>query len=220
MYRLAIPIAAVFQLGAACFAQDISAPLPQSGTLTGTVEDVNGGAIPDATVKLDPSNTSMSRSTKSDGNGFFAFADAPSGVDHQVIVHSDGFKDWISPITSLGPGQSMEITPIKMIPMVEQTVNAILPEQLALEQVRAEEKQRVLGIIPTSMLFTTRTLSRYRRSSNFNLPSRPLLTLSRLAGSDSSRASIRPQTHLVISKARKATGRGSALRSRTDSPTS
>lgn len=148
MQRLAILIFAPLILGLTSSAQDISAPTPQPGVLTGTVEDATGGIIPEATVTLDPSNPSMMRSMKSDGNGFFILNDVASGIEHRITVHVTGFMDWTSPAISLTPGQQVDLTDIRMIPSVETTVTAIMPEQLALQQVQAEEKQRVLGVIP------------------------------------------------------------------------
>jgi ABC-type antimicrobial peptide transport system permease subunit len=66
-----------------------------------------------------------------------------------VTVHADGFADWSSADIALLPGQQFDLTEIKLsLKEVETTVNAVFVDQLALEHVKAEEKQRVLGIIP------------------------------------------------------------------------
>ena len=55
----------------------------------------------------------------------------------------------LRPDIVLTPGQALEMTDIKLkISVVETTVVALTVEQLATQQVKAEEKQRVLGIIP------------------------------------------------------------------------
>jgi hypothetical protein len=49
----------------------------------------------------------------------------------------------------LKPGQYMDLTGIRLrIAVAETTVTAVSPEELATEQVKTEEKQRVLGFIP------------------------------------------------------------------------
>jgi hypothetical protein len=114
----------------------------------GTVEDVNGGTVPGATVIIDDS-AAQDRTTTTNENGFFTLNDVPSAVEYHLTIRADGFKEWVSPAIILTPGQIFEVIGIKLtLSEVETTVNAVMPEQLALEQVKAEEKQRVLGVIP------------------------------------------------------------------------
>jgi hypothetical protein len=130
-------------------AQMISAPSPQTGTITGTVEDLNGGLIPGATVAIKEISPDDHHGVITDGEGFFSLGDVPSAVTVHLLVHADGFQDWTSASVNLTPGQMYDLTDIKLpLSAVETTVNAIMPEQLAMQQVRAEEKQRMLGIIP------------------------------------------------------------------------
>ena len=130
-------------------AQMISAPSPQTGIITGTVEDLNGGLIPGATVAIKEISPDDHHGVTTDGEGFFSLGDVPSAVTVHLLVHADGFQDWTSASVTLTPGQMYDLTDIKLsLNAVETTVNAIMPEQLAMQQVRAEEKQRILGIIP------------------------------------------------------------------------
>jgi hypothetical protein len=141
--------AAIFCVGLSLHAQEISAPQPQSGTLAGTVLDVNGGIVSGATIVVDEGTATDQKTATSNDTGDFTLTNVSAAVEHHITVHAGGFKNWISPAITLIPGQALEVTDIKMmLSEVEMSVNAIMPEQLALQQVHAEEKQRVLGVIP------------------------------------------------------------------------
>lgn len=129
-------------------AQEILAPEPQVGTITGTVEDTSGATIPAATVTL--AGTGMSGQTATaNEKGFFTLNNVRSALPLNITVRAKGFAGWISPAVTLRPGQSFELTNIQLnVADVETTVNAIMPEELALQQVHAEEKQRIWGVIP------------------------------------------------------------------------
>jgi hypothetical protein len=130
-------------------AQSISAPEPQTGTIIGTVMDVDDATIPGATVALEgPSLADPPRVVTGD-NGFFKLEHLNPGIPYHVTVSASGFADWSSPEVILKPGQSMDLAGIRLRVAVAITVDAVLPTvELAAEQVKEEEKQRVLGFIP------------------------------------------------------------------------
>jgi hypothetical protein len=136
-------------VASAAVSQQISAPEPQTGAIIGTVTDANNGTVPGATVALeDPSRADPQRVETSD-NGFFKLDHLNPGTPYHVTVSASGFADWNSPEVILRPGQYMELTGIRLrIATAVTTVSAVSPEELATEQVRAEEKQQVLGFIP------------------------------------------------------------------------
>jgi hypothetical protein len=138
----------VLVVSIAARAQEISAPEPQTGTIVGSVEDTSGATIPSATVTL--TGTGMSEQTATaDQEGFFILNSARSAVPLNITVRAKGFAAWTSPGITLTPGQYFELTNIQLrLADVETTVNAIMPDELALQQVHAEEKQRILGVIP------------------------------------------------------------------------
>ena len=57
------------------FGQQISAPEPQPGSITGTVEDVDGGLVPGATVSVDGPAPRDHRSVTANESGFFTLND-------------------------------------------------------------------------------------------------------------------------------------------------
>jgi Carboxypeptidase regulatory-like domain len=133
----------------AAAAQPISAPEPQTGTIIGTVTDANDATVPSATVALEGSSLADPKRVKTSNDGFFKFDHLNPAIPYHVTVSASGFADWISPEVILKPGQYMDLTGIRLrIAVAETTVSAVSPEELATEQVKAEEKQRVLGFIP------------------------------------------------------------------------
>jgi hypothetical protein len=129
--------------------QQFAAPEPQPGSINGTVTDVDDDVVPGATVVVDGPAPSDHRTIVATESGFFVLNNLHPAVSYHVTVSAKGFADWTSPAVILRPGQQLDLTDIKLaVGAVETTVSAISPEQLALEQVKAEEKQRVFGVIP------------------------------------------------------------------------
>ena len=133
----------------AALAQQSSAAELEMGTILGTVTDANGDAVPVATVVLEGSSPTDHRSVVTNENGFFQLKNLNPGTPFHIAVTASGFTDWTSPEIILQPGQVLDLTDVNLkIPTVVTTVFAISSEQLAVEQLRVEEKQRVFGIIP------------------------------------------------------------------------
>lgn len=130
-------------------AQQIAAPEPQPGSIVGTVTDVQDGVVPGATIVLTGPAAEDRRTITSDDAGSFEIKDLRPAVSYQVTINAKGFAEWKSTPIVLTPGQSYWLGNVKMtISVVQTTVAAETIEQIALEQVQLEEKQRVLGIIP------------------------------------------------------------------------
>jgi Carboxypeptidase regulatory-like domain len=128
--------------------QLISAPEPQAAGVTGTVTDVEGGAIPGATISVDGPSPGDHHKATADGDGYFTLIGLHPSVSYHATVTAKGFADWTSPVLVLTPGQESEIADIKLTVSTVQTVDAVTSSELAVEQIKAEEQQRVLGIIP------------------------------------------------------------------------
>jgi hypothetical protein len=130
-------------------AQQISAPDPPAGTIVGTVTDVNGDAVPGATIVLEGPSVSDHPMVVANENGYFQLKNLNPGTTYHIAVTANGFADWTSPDIILKPGQVQDLAAINLqIATVVTTVVALSSEQVAIEQVRVEEKQRVLGVIP------------------------------------------------------------------------
>jgi hypothetical protein len=124
--------------------------VPQPGIIMGTITDVNEGPVPGASVALQGRDSSDLRLVTTNENGFFEFRDVEPGRPYRVNIRAAGFLEWDSPIVTLGSGQS-EILDAKLRIEGVQTAVTVTPEssdEIATEQVKAQEKQRVLLIIP------------------------------------------------------------------------
>ena len=142
---------AVIAIAVPLAAQEADAPEPATGRITGTVtDDVDGEAISGATAVLEGPAPVKSRTVVSDESGFFEFDDVESGTTYHVAISAQGFANWTSPAIVLTPGQYLILMGSKLhIAQALTTVTVLYtPEEVATQEVKIEEQQRVLGIIP------------------------------------------------------------------------
>jgi hypothetical protein len=138
-----------FCVAASVAAQQLSAPDPQPATIVGTALDVNGGVVPGATVVLNGPGTDDHQTFVTPDNGLFEFTGVPPGVTYHVTINASGFADWTSGTITPTAGQYFRVTGIQLrLSTVQVSVVAVSLEQLAAQQVKIEETQRVFGIIP------------------------------------------------------------------------
>ena len=135
------------------------APLPQSaqpensqntGTISGTVIDTNGDIVPGVKVVLDGPSPLDHREVMANDNAAFAFDGLKANIPYRVSINVKGFSPWTSAEIVLAAGQQMFLTGIELKIEGEQTFVTVYAstEQIAVEQVRIAEQQRVLGFIP------------------------------------------------------------------------
>jgi hypothetical protein len=125
------------------------APTPEPGIIVGTVIDVNDDSIPGATVVLQGPTLKSPRTLVSNDSGFFEFKDVEPAT-YRVKISAQGFADWTSADLALKPGQYVILTvPRLQIATAFTSVTVgYSAEEVATEQVKLEEKQRIFGIIP------------------------------------------------------------------------
>jgi hypothetical protein len=130
--------------------QNSQIPARQSAIITGTVTDVNGDTIPNSTVVLKAADSGSSRTIVTPETGLFEFHDVEPGIPCQLSISAKDFADWTSPVITLNPGQFKIVTGIQLqIPAEHTTVDVHYdPVEVATEQFKAQEQQRVFGIIP------------------------------------------------------------------------
>jgi hypothetical protein len=113
------------------------------------VLDATGSTVPNATVVLLGTASDDHRTVVTGDNGFFKFDRANPGVPMRVVVSASGLTKWSSKEIVLQPGQDLIVTGISLtVPPVETSVNALTQEQVAAQQVKIQEQQRVFGVIP------------------------------------------------------------------------
>jgi hypothetical protein len=126
------------------------APPPAPGCITGIVADQSGAVIAGAQVSLTRpgGDQSFEKQVLSDGDGEFSFTNIAPGP-FQLTIVSAGF----TPKTSSGilhPGE-VDVIPEAALAVATNTAAmevTLTQTEVAEEQVKAEEKQRVLGILP------------------------------------------------------------------------
>ena len=131
-------------------AQSVPGTEPRPGTLVGTVTDVNGDPVPNATVAREAPKGGDRRTLVTRENGFFQFNDVKRGTPYQINIRAKGFADWTSSAITLDPGQFKIVAGIQLRIETDRTTVDVHydPMHVATEQFKAEEKQRIFGIIP------------------------------------------------------------------------
>jgi hypothetical protein len=120
----------------------------RTGSILGTVVDSNNDPVPEATVVLqEPDGNPLTAVTKDDG--VFAFHDVKPGIACQITVTAQGLSDWSSSVT-VEPGQDKTLTNVKLRVLTVQRPITVTysSKEVAAQQLKAEEQQRVLGFIP------------------------------------------------------------------------
>ena len=147
--RLAIAIAMTLIISTGLLAEEAK-PEPKSAIVIGTATDVNGDPVPNARVELKSLDSSDPRTLTTPESGAFEFQDVPPGVQYEIVITAQDFADWNSPSITLEPGQFKIVTGIQLrLETQRATVDVHYdPVQVATEQLKAEEHQRVLGFIP------------------------------------------------------------------------
>jgi hypothetical protein len=145
---------ALFALPVALCSQS-AAPLPEAavnlpGSIHGVVMDRDGTVCEGALITLELSGPAAGkpRSAISASDGRYLFGDLPPG-SFKLTISSQGFATQV--ITGqLHSGESYEAPPITiLVNRVQSEVQVTASQQeIGLEQVREEEHQRVLGLIP------------------------------------------------------------------------
>jgi carboxypeptidase family protein len=119
-----------------------------TASISGMLLDSTGGAIPGAQVSLTLSDGSGLQTVKSDANGEFTFTGVPAG-SYRVTVEAVGFAPFKTEEFTVGAQQVYSLPSISLS-VAGQTSSIVVrpPEVIAAEQIKTEEKQRVLGVLP------------------------------------------------------------------------
>lgn len=127
---------------------DASQVAAKPGSVVGTVLDQTRSVAVGAVVRLTTADKSFSREVMSGDNGEFSFSNVPPGP-FKVSVNAAGFGDQVFS-GELASGQTYLVPPIVIsIAKVVTDVNvAVDPVEVATEEVKLQEQQRVLGIFP------------------------------------------------------------------------
>jgi len=178
--RIYLMIVAAIALAMHLAAQEASTTSPPSGHITGTVIDVNGGTVPDATVVLESSVLIHPLTAVSNNSGFFEFQQLDVGT-YRITISAPDFASWSSPDIVLKPGQYVILTGAKLHIAEAQTIinvasTAATPAELSDEQVKILEQQRVFGFIPNFYVSYDQNAAPLTSKSKFQLATKVLFS--------------------------------------------
>ncbi len=117
--------------------------------ISGSVLDANGGALPGVSLTLTPEKNGEERVSVSGNNGEFSFAGLPPG-SFSLTVTSPGMAPFVVSHIVLGASEKRALLPISLAVAGTTTEVRVVvtPVEIAQEQVKAAEQQRVLGVLP------------------------------------------------------------------------
>lgn len=123
---------------------------PQSaapGNISGTILDTNGDVVQGAVITI--TGPAIRRSVKSGSDGQFDFAGLPPGA-YAIKATGNGMSTYSGSAMTLKPGQFLILPTIRLSVSGGATSVTVTAdkEQLAEQQVRIAEQQRIGGIIP------------------------------------------------------------------------
>jgi hypothetical protein len=141
-------------------AQETKTPAPQAspnqaqpGSISGTVVDPDGAVIPNVKITLAQPDLASTGATskqeaRSDGEGHFVFANVAPGP-FQISLAASGFAP-LQTAGALQPGENYTLPQIALA-VAENLVDVevtLSQEQVAEDQIKIEEKQRLFGVLP------------------------------------------------------------------------
>jgi hypothetical protein len=119
-----------------------------SASVAGTVLDVSGAAVSGADVSLMHGDGTQLLTMLSEANGEFDFTKIPAG-SYLVTVNAKGFAPFTSAEFAVGVQQAYEVPQVSLsIATANMEVTVRPTELIAAEEIKAEEQQRLVGVIP------------------------------------------------------------------------
>src|SRR5262245_39050753 len=91
------------------------------GSISGTVRDQKGSAVPNAPVVVKEERTGLSRTVATDENGFFSVLSLPAGV-YSVSTTPQGFKKTVNEKVELHVSENLAITLVVQVGEVSETI--------------------------------------------------------------------------------------------------
>ena len=119
-----------------------------SASVAGSVLDISGAAVPGAEVSLSHQDGTELHTMVSGADGEFNFTRIPPGP-YLVVVNAKGFASFVSEEFTVAVQQAYEV-PIVSLRVATASIEVLVRpiDLIAAEQIRAAEKQRLMGVIP------------------------------------------------------------------------
>ena len=123
-------------------------PASLFGTISGTIVDKTGVQVPGALVKLSHEDQSSSQEMLSGEDGQFSFIQVAPGP-FQLSISSAGFATQVlSGMLHSGETYAVPQITLSLATVIAEVQVILSPMELAEEQIKEQEKQRVLGVFP------------------------------------------------------------------------
>jgi hypothetical protein len=137
-------------LSIAALGQNVPPPGAKLANIVGTVTDPNGDPVPNANIVLQGRGPDDRVTLVTAENGYFEFHSLEPGIPYKLSVSAKDFADWTSPAILLEPGEFRIVTSIELQIQGERTTVDVHydPVEVATEQLKMEEQQRIFGFIP------------------------------------------------------------------------
>ena len=150
------------QTGGSAISSQQTHPIEGSASVAGAVLDASGASVSGAEVSLKHEDGTRSHTMVSGANGEFNFGEILPG-SYFVTVKAEGFAPFTSVEFVVAARQAYEVPNVSLSVATEITEVTVRPTDLiAAEQIKAAEKQRLMGVIPnfyTSYTYDTAPLT-------------------------------------------------------------
>jgi hypothetical protein len=118
------------------------------GSINGTVLDATGGPVSGAQVRLTHEATTPAVETLTEPDGHFSFTDVAPGR-FELSIALAGFKTKeVAGTLPTGEGHLAPAIKLELAPVVTDVSVRLTTEEIATEQIRQQEQQRLLAVIP------------------------------------------------------------------------
>lgn len=119
------------------------------GSVAGTITDQRGAPIPGAVVKLASAGQSSLTQAESDEDGRFVFLSVSPG-EFRLTISAEGFRtqEFAGTVHADEHYLTPQITLSIAVQITQITVTSQNQEEIAEQQIKAQEKQRVFGFLP------------------------------------------------------------------------
>ena len=145
-----------------------NAPAEGSASVAGTVLDASGATVSGADVNLLHGDGSQLHNVVSQANGEFNFTKLPAG-SYVVTINAKGFAPFTSAEFGVAVQQAYELPDVSLsVATAAMEVTVRPTEFIAAEQIRAQEKQRLVGFFPnfyTSYIYDAAPLTAKQKFS-------------------------------------------------------
>jgi hypothetical protein len=139
-----------------------------SASVAGTVLDVSGATVSGADVSLMETDGTQLHTMVSEADGEFTFTKIPAG-SYLVTVNAKGFAPFASAEFAVAVRQAYGVPEVSLsVARANIEVTVRPTELIAAEQIRTEEKQRIIGVLPdfyTSYVYNAARLTTKQKFS-------------------------------------------------------